>query len=246
MAMRNLVNWMDARYRRLRSLPVRLRFRQIPDVNLYLPHFSPWEGAGFDRYYDIASPRTLVTRDRCYVLMILLKQAVHLGGDVIECGVYRGGTAAMMATVLREAGATKKLYLFDTFAGMPETDSLLDTHLAGDFGDTSARDVEAFVNAPGVALLRPGLIPETFHGLESKRFCFAHIDLDIYKSIIDALDFVWPRLANGGFIVFDDYGFASCPGARSAVDKFFAGTTTRPLPLASGQAVVFKHAEFSA
>jgi len=129
---------------------------------------------------------------------------------------------------------------------MPETDSRLDTHQAGDFGDTSARDVEAFVNAPGVALLRPGLIPETFRGLESKRFCFVHIDLDIYKSILDALDFAWPRLANGGFIVFDDYGFASCPGARSAVDNFFAGTTTQPLPLASGQAVVFKQAEFCA
>jgi O-methyltransferase len=95
-------------------------------------------------------------------------------------------------------------------------------------------------------VLRPGLIAETFRGLELKRICFVHIDLDIYKSIFDALDFAWPRLADGGGIVFYDYGFASCPGARNSVDKYSAGTTTQPWPLASGQAVVFKHAELCA
>jgi O-methyltransferase len=54
------------------------------------------------------------------------------------------------------------------------------------------------------------------------------------------MSFVWLRLTLGGFIVFHDYGFPSCPGARAAVDEFFAARTCVPLCLPTGQAVVFK------
>jgi O-methyltransferase len=141
----------------------------------------------------------------------------------------------------RRRGVAKKLYLFDTFSGMPETDKTRDLHVAGDFSDTSAEEVERFVNEPEIAVIRKGFIPQTFDGLELLRFAFAHIDVDIYKSIIDSLEFIWPRLLCGGFIVFDDYGFPSCPGARQAADQFFSKTTTRPLCLPTGQAVVFKN-----
>jgi len=60
--------------------------------------FSPWLGQGdFERYYALAAPKTLVSADRCYVLWILLRQALNISGDIWECGVYKGGTAAMMA-----------------------------------------------------------------------------------------------------------------------------------------------------
>lgn len=88
--------------------------------------------------------------------------------------------------------------------------------------------------------MRKGFIPDTFRGLELARITFAHVDLDIYRSILDSLDFIWPRLTLGGFIVFDDYGFPSCPGARAAVDEFFASSACIPLCLPTGQAVVFK------
>jgi len=61
-----------------------------------------------------------------------------------------------------------------------------------------------------------------------------------YRSILDSLRFVWPRLSVGGFIVFDYYGFPSCPGARFAVDEFFSGKASVPFCLHTGQAVVFK------
>jgi O-methyltransferase len=64
--------------------------------------------------------------------------------------------------------------------------------------------------------------------------------LDIYKSIVDSLNFIWPRLSSGGIIVFDDYGFPTCPGAREAVDDFFSGKSAIPLRLHTGQAIVFK------
>jgi O-methyltransferase len=72
------------------------------------------------------------------------------------------------------------------------------------------------------------------------QIAMVHIDLDIYRSIKDGLEFIWPRLSRGGFAVFDDYGFHSCPGARAAVDEFFQSRQCVPVCLPTGQAVVFK------
>jgi O-methyltransferase len=212
----------------------------IPDPELYRPLFSPWFGKDFEPYYSIAAPRTLVSADRCYVLCTLLRQSLALDGEVVECGVYRGGTAAMMAKIIAETGTRKKLYLFDTFSGMPATDAAHDLHHEGDFRDTSLEQVRAFVAAPEIVEFRRGFIPDTFAGLEGLKIVFAHVDVDIYRSVIDCSAFIWPRLASGGFMVFDDYGFASCPGARQAIDVFFARTAAHPLCLPTGQAIVFK------
>jgi O-methyltransferase len=83
-------------------------------------------------------------------------------------------------------------------------------------------------------------LPDTFSGLESHCIAFAHIDVDIYRSVIDSIKFIWPRLSPGGFVVFYDYGFPSCPGALRAVDEFFAQTPAHPFCLHTGQALVFK------
>jgi len=213
----------------------------IPDKELYRPLFSPWLGTGdFAKYYAVAKPRTLVSVDRCYVLWVLLRQAAQIDGNVWECGVYRGGTAAMMAAILRDSNPSKSLVLFDTFEGMPQTDPAKDYHKQGEFGDTSAEAVKEYVSSHGNCEIRKGYMPDTFRGLESSQIAFVHIDVDIHRSILDSLQFVWPRLSVGGFIVFDDYGFPSCPGARFAVDEFFSGEASVPLCLHTGQAVVFK------
>jgi len=70
--------------------------------------------------------------------------------------------------------------------------------------------------------------------------CFAHIDLDLYQGVLDTLAFVYPRMPTGGVIVCDDYGFASCPGARRAIEEFFADKPEKPLALLTGQAVIHK------
>jgi O-methyltransferase len=212
----------------------------IPDAELYRPLFSPWFGGGeFRDYYALAAPRSLVSPDRCYVLYRLLLQAVQLEGDVWECGVYQGGTAAMLASILENNAPSKKLYLFDTFEGMPETGAA-DWHKKGDFADTSLESVLAYVGHRELCVTRKGFIPDTFSGLEAEHICFVHIDVDIYRSIMDCCEFTWPRMSLGGFMVFDDYGFPSCPGARKAVDEFFVGKPAVPLCLPTGQAIVFK------
>jgi O-methyltransferase len=208
----------------------------IPDGHLYRPIFSPWaaDHGEFARYFAIGVSRTLVSANRCFVLYTLLRQTLRLSGDVWECGVYRGGTAALLAEMMADCAPERKLYLFDTFAGMPPTDANRDLHRAGEFADTSAEAVRHFVGNPATCNLRQGFIPHTFAGLDEHRIAFAHIDVDIYRSILDSLNFIWPRLTIGGIIVFDDYGFPSCPGARLAVDEFFADKSSLPLCLPTG------------
>jgi O-methyltransferase len=208
--------------------------------SLYRPLYSPWASPDFDRYYRIAEPKTLVSRDRCYVLERLLRHALTVHGDVMECGVYKGGTAAMLARILRESQSGKTLYLLDTFDGMPETDPAFDLHRKGDFSDTSLRAVQEFVGTDSLCVYKPGIIPDSFAGLEDRTFAFCHIDLDIYRSITDALEFIWPRITPAGVVIFDDYGFPTCPGALRAVDEFFTGKQAFPLCLPTGQAMVIR------
>jgi len=146
----------------------------------------------------------------------------------------------MLARIVDEHAPYKRVRLFDTFAGMPEADSGRDMHQRGDFNDTTLDAVRNYIGASASTEYHPGLIPRTFSGMEQSRIAFAHIDVDIWQSVIDCCEFIFPRLSAGGFMVFDDYGFPTCPGARAAVDTYFAGREVVPLVLPTGQAIVFK------
>ena len=214
---------------------------QIPDQELYQPLFSPWNSALFSGRIAECAQWTLVSPDRLWVLYSLAQQAIGLG-EFWECGVYRGGSALLLARLIANSRSPNtRLRLFDTFSGMPETDPERDLHGEGDFGDTSAEAVAERVGHPWITSLHAGFIPDTFAGHESAQIGFGHIDTDIYRSVFDCCEFMFPRLVRGGFLVFDDYGFPSCPGARQAVDDYFANHKgVVPLVLPTGQAVVFK------
>jgi O-methyltransferase len=180
-------------------------------------------------------PRTLVSADRCHVLYQLLLQ-LAVEGDVWECGVTGRYCGNDKISTTRSRGGS---FISSTPSRACETDDAEDLHAKGDFSDTSAEAMAQYLGHP-LCVIRKGFIPDTFAGLESSRIALAHIDVDIHRSVQDSLEFIWPRLSPGGFVVCDDYGFPSCPGARSAVDKFFAGKTAVPLCLPTGQALVFK------
>jgi len=220
--------------------------KRLPDHDLYAPIFEPWRAPGeFKEIYENVKALALVGPDRAHVLYSLARQALALDGEVWECGVYRGGSALLLAELLRRnAGSVPRpLRLFDTFTGMPEVDSRRDLHRGNDFADTSVESLRARFSSYEFASLHPGLIPASFGGLEHSRIAFAHADVDLYRSTMDTCAFIYPRLVPGGFMVFDDYGFASCPGARQAVDDFFQGKPEIPLVLSTGQAVVFRAPE---
>jgi hypothetical protein len=85
-----------------------------------------------------------------------------------------------------------------------------------------------------------GWIPERFHEVADGCFCFVHIDVDLYQPTRDAVEFFYPRLSPGGIVVCDDYGFATCPGARKAVDDFATGKGVPVLDLPTGQGLLIK------
>lgn len=213
----------------------------VPDIGLYQPLFSPWEGLPeFERIYQPVRDHTLVTRDRCYILNQTLRQAMQLEGSILECGVFRGGTALLAARTIAESGHPRALHLFDSFSGMPETLAGVDRFQKGDFHQTSAERVAALLAPYPFASLHVGFIPDTFAGLETGPIAWVHVDVDLYQAIHDCVKYIYPRMVPGGMIVFDDYGFPSCPGARRAVDEAFANLPEVPICLPTGQALVVK------
>ena len=171
------------------------------------------------------------------MLYQLIRQTASMEGSVAECGVYRGGTALLFARLKPES---KRLYLFDTFGGMPETDPEKDFHRAGDFSDTSLARVQNLLRDCADVVFLPGFFPATAKGLEQETFSLAHCDMDIHSSVLDFCRFFYPRLVRGGVMVFDDYGYQSCPGAKAAVREFCTEQSIFEIYLPTGQAIVWK------
>lgn len=199
-----------------------------------------WEDdGGFVAAARTARPLTLLTDEALFNLYQVAGQVATVAGDAAEVGVYKGGTAVLLAQRFETAG--KRLLLFDTFEGMPESaDARVDRHRAGDFDDTSLEAVTRALSAWEDVELVPGFFPETAKPAADRKFALVHVDVDIYQSVLDCCEFFYPRLSPGGAIVFDDYGQRSCPGARKAVDEFFADKPEHPFYLPTGQCVVWR------
>lgn len=178
---------------------------------------------------------TLISPDRLAILIALVKQCRPLMGDFWECGVFRGGSARIISDLLTH----QRLYLFDTFIGLPAPTPSLDDHREGDFSDTSLEGVKKTVPYPNTTFIK-GLIPDTFKGFELSRISFAHVDVDLYASVKDCVEFIYPRILSGGIILFDDYGFPQCRGAKVAVDEYCASQGITLFPLATKQAFIWK------
>jgi O-methyltransferase len=121
---------------------------------------------------------------------------------------------------------------------MPEVDPAHDVHRAGDFANTSEQSVRDLLSEYPFTRFHVGLFPQTARDLRDVSYAFVHIDADIRSSVLAGCAYFVPRMVPGGVVVFDDYGFDSCPGAKRAVDEFFAGTAGSPWYLPTGQCIV--------
>lgn len=158
-----------------------------------------------------------------------LDEALKLGGDVIECGVFRGVTSVLMAKLMELRRSDKKLFLFDSFQGLPEPDRRVDASLRFQKGAWAASrdEVEALLAKHGVlrrCVIAEGWFSATLPTLQADQgLCFAYIDADLYSSTVDCLQHIWPRMAPNSIAVFDDYHHPS-GGVRKALDEWVSET----------------------
>ena len=197
------------------------------------------EDTAFQALHKEIESHTLTDIKRCYQLFQLAASVSAVAGDFAEVGVYRGGTARLLASLSKQQG--KQLHLFDTFTGMPATHAEKDFHVEGDFAATSLEGVQAYLSDFDNCRFYPGLFPDTATPVRDLQFSFVHVDVDIYSAGYSACEFFDNRLSPGGVMIFDDYGFITTEGLRAAVDEFYATRQTRPIYVPTGQCFVLKH-----
>jgi predicted O-methyltransferase YrrM len=185
-------------------------------------------------------PQADMTRFYGFALVYeqLLKE--NIPGDLVELGTYQGRTATLLARMARRMGRT--LHVLDTFEGFDPRDITGHdaTVQAASFADTSLDAVRARVGEEAVRFVK-GYFPETAAELPADgRYCLAHIDCDLYAPIMAALEYFYPRMSPGGFIIVHDYTSPSWAGAERAVDEFFATKpeSVIPLPDGAGSAII--------
>lgn len=201
---------------------------------------SFWREARLVEAYQRLCGANRRSYERKFALVNLLKLSLRTDGDVGECGVFEGATAWFMADSLREANAERPIHLFDSFEGLSNPASV-----DGDFwrrGSLAAPEAAARRNLSEFQNVRfyKGWIPARFSEVSDRSFSFVHIDVDLHQPTLECLEFFFPRLTKGGLIVCDDYGFDTCPGARKAVDEFFADKREPIVHLPTGQAFIIK------
>jgi hypothetical protein len=141
--------------------------------------------------------------------------------DIAELGVYRGGNAFFMATLLKALYPKARVYAFDTYTGMPETKRGIDLHVAGDFADSSLEEIRRAAASRQLNNIE-FVQGDVRHTLTTFNLPIAlgHIDLDIYEPIAFAQNVIWACLVPGGYLVYDDATTSSCLGATRAVEDF--------------------------
>jgi O-methyltransferase len=198
-----------------------------------------FEDKTFMEYYEaFEGKNNYHSLDRKYTLDQLLKLVVGLEGDTAECGAYKGASSYLMCR--RITGLNKKHHVFDSFEGLSKPGPA--DGFYWEKGNLAAGETLIHENLKDFdfVVYHRGWIPERFGEVFARRFCFVHIDVDLFQPTLDSLNFYYPRVVNGGIILCDDYGFITCPGARKAVDTFFEDKPEEVVSLTTGQGLVIR------
>jgi len=161
---------------------------------------------------------------KAHVICWAMNNAMALGGDMVECGVSRGFHSRVG---LEYTGAKNKLYLIDAWDGRLG------------YKDEYQQVKASFSGFPNVELIR-GEIPGILNELKTKKIAYLHVDLNVAKPEIEALEYLWDRMQTGAIIVSHDYGHLQLQETRKAWDKFAASKGKMVLALPTGQGVIIR------
>lgn len=180
---------------------------------------------------------------RMWALLNAIRYVIrnNIPGDIVECGVWRGGNLILAAQVLDEANDLRKIWGYDTFSGMTEP-TIFDTYpdgthvgldLLNSRKDEKLQNIHAFASFESVegalrknlvdrrVQLVKGPVEETLLNKQNlpDSICILRLDTDWYESTKVELETLFPKLEKGGVLIIDDYGHFS--GAKKAVDEYF-------------------------
>lgn len=148
----------------------------------------------------------------------------HTPGDVVEFGCYVGTASVPMGKRLSDTN--KKLYVYDSFEGLPEKTHEDESPSGVQFvaGELLATKKQLIKNFRQAHVPLPTIVKGWFSDLAPAQvpdqIAFAYLDGDYYRSVLDPLRLIWHRLAPGAIIVVDDYVNEALPGAARAVDEW--------------------------
>ena len=178
-----------------------------------------------------------VTLDESYTLYSSVLATASLSGAIAEVGVYKGTTAKLIC----EGKDDRDLFLFDTFEGMP--DEKITTHDDWEsytHTDTSLKSVQSYLaQYPNITFI-PGKFPESISlhpdlYLTEKKFSLVNLDVDLYQSTLDGLEFFYPRMVSGGRLISHNFNLkdspgGNTPGVKQAFLEYFSGFSS-PVPI---------------
>lgn len=171
--------------------------------------YAPWlQDPMFLDTYTRIREHTLLEKYTAWTLWQSIEQVSKLEGCLIEVGVYRGGSGALIAIRAQQLALNDPVYLCDTFRGIvkstPEETSFPDGRLSAP--RTHVEQLLEQFNLRNVRILE-GIFPEeTARLITEPKIRFCHIDVDVYHSARDIFEWVWSRMVVGGILIYDDYG----------------------------------------
>lgn len=200
---------------------------------------SPWLlDKEFMRTYAQVRESTCIDRYRCYELWALAKQINGIEGDILEVGVWKGGSGSIIA----KAQPNKKIFLADTFAGVVKAGPNDPCYKNNEHADTTESEVISLMKQLDIENyeILSGIYPDETGRNGPKKISLLHCDVDVYESSKDIIDYCLPMLSLGSIIVFDDYGFFGCEGVTKYCDELRSNKSFHFIHNLNGHAIFIK------
>lgn len=173
---------------------------------------------------------TMLTSELLENIEYCLRDVVenNVEGDFIECGVWKGGACIYAYNVLKELKSNKKVWVADSFEGLPMPNVDLYPQDAGDIHYTHSElsvsmdevksNFEIFGKIDKNVVFVPGFFKDSLPKCKIKKISVLRLDGDMYESTMDSLINLYHKLSIGGYCIVDDY--LGVKGCTDAIHEF--------------------------